>query len=105
MDEIRTEPGTPTQVANPKRTTLRTALQTAIGVIGGLASALLLAAVIAPQLLEALRDVLSPQVYAVGATLVAGIVGAAAALTKIMAIPTVAAWIERYLPGLAPIKR
>lgn len=96
--------GIPTQVANPARTSWRTFVQSLIGL-------LIVAVPLANLVLANVNDflhsqtflVVSPKVYALvnGGLLVTAFV--VALVTRIMLVPGVAAFIERYVPFLAPI--
>lgn len=74
----------PTQVRRPWRATLRTAFA---GIVGFLA--------ILPFIVEATG--LDPEVY----PWLAGILAAAAAVTRVMALPQVEAFLQRFVPFLA----
>lgn len=78
-----TEPTPPTQVQHPWRATLRTM------VAGALALAALL-----PVIVDALGAGAVPWV--------ASVVAVAAGVTRVLAIPQVAAWVARFLPWLSP---
>lgn len=79
-----TTPTTATQVRRPWRATARTAFQF-----------LLAAAVLLPFIVEA--SGLDPQVY----PWLGGILAVAAAVTRIMALPQVEAFLRRFAPWLA----
>lgn len=106
VDEIAVEPGTPTQVANPARTAVRTTVQ-------WLVPFLVLAVPAANSALGVLNDWLREQDDASvpgwvwlavnGGLFVTGALITLA--TRIMAIPSVNAFIERYVPWLAPIRQ
>lgn len=100
MTHVATVP--PTQVAYPWRATLRTILQTVAGVVLGLASAIAAVAVLAPQFLAALAEILPPEWYAYAVTAVAFIGLLAGTVTKIMAIPGVNVWLTKWKLGAAP---
>lgn len=88
----------PSQVKHPWNATLRTALQ----VILGITSFILLLAVVAPQILEAVADVLPENVYAWGVGAVASITALAGAITRIMAIPQINEWLKKIGLGVPP---
>lgn len=104
VDEVAVPAGTPTQVANPKRTTLRTIIQSIVGVVVAVFTAILALLVFAPEVLDELAAVLPPEwvAWLSGAVAIAGLW--AGAITRIMAIPGVAQFIRDHLSWLAPIK-
>ena len=77
------EPATPTQAAHPWRATVRTVLAAVIGL-----------AVLAPTIAAELGVESIPWV--------AGALAVIAAVTRVLAIPGVIAWTQRFLPWLAP---
>ncbi|GAA5143370.1 hypothetical protein GCM10023340_08660 [Nocardioides marinquilinus] len=79
---------TPTQVRRPWRSTARSAFQALVGLC-----------VLMPLLIGAAG--LDPAKV----PLLAGVVGVAAAVTRIMAIPAVEEWLRRFLPFLAAAPR
>lgn len=93
-------PGVPTNVANPKRTTLRSIVQALIALVplvNGAAAAVL--AYLTEQGVEAPAWVWLALNGAVAVTaLVAGLV------TRIMAVPGVEWWLQRNLPWLAALR-
>lgn len=102
VDERPSVPGTPTQIANPRRATLRTTVAALVGLVLVLNPVLVALVEILRELPEGLS--VPPVVFAVlnGAILlVAAVVGG---VTRIMAIPAVNAWIVSYLPALAAIR-
>ena len=72
----------PTQVRNPRRATVRTVFAAVISL-----------AAITPFIVGAL-----------GVTTTGGVWAVAGAITRVMALPGVNAWIESYVPWLAPEK-
>lgn len=96
--------GIPTQVANPARATWRTFAQSLIGL---LVVAVPLANLVLANVNDFLHSqtflVVSPKVYALvnGGLLITAFV--VALVARIMLVPGVAAFIERYVPFLAPI--
>jgi len=80
---------TPTQVAHPWITTARTVLQVIVSVVLWLVAAVLTLAAVAPQILEAVAEVLPPEwlAWLSGAVAFLGLL--AGAITRIMAIPQV----------------
>jgi hypothetical protein len=100
-DEIQTPPGTPSQIANPTRATVRTIIQALIGLIPTVNIA---AATIIQYLNEQTNLEIPGTVFVVlnGVVVVtAFLIGLSA---RLMAIPGVAEWIKANLPWLAPIK-
>lgn len=77
------ETGTPTQAAHPWRATVRTVLAGVLGL-----------ALLAPQIVDALGIGSIPWVV--------GALGVIAAVTRVLALPGVIAWTQRFLPWLAP---
>lgn len=104
-DERPVAPGTPTQVANPRRTTIRTAVQAYLPLV-------LILIPLLNSVLIAVADFLANEsavtmpawVFAVvnGGVLVTGFIIALTA--RVMAVPGVADFIARRLPFLAPIR-
>ena len=86
----------------PNQRVVRTVLQTtasALVTLAGLAGFLVL---FAPQLLEALREILPPSWYAWG-VLAIGVIGTiSGVLAKVMAIPAVNAFLARFGAGSVP---
>lgn len=100
--------GVPTQVANPKRASWRTFVQTAIATLITLNVSLPIIATFLADNSDVAAKILGqwygPIVAGVNfAVIVAAFV--AKLIAQIMAIPAVNAWIEKYLPALAPIKK
>lgn len=107
VDERATVPGTVTQVANPHRTTWRTFIQSAIGALVALNGA----ALVIQQFLAAnpaTADLIPADARGTVLGVLNGIVVVGAALAalaaRLMANPTVAAFVVGYLPFLAPQK-
>lgn len=104
VDERPAAVGTPTQVANPVRTTVRTIVQNLI-VLVPLVNAVAL--VLVGYLQEQTDLVVPGWAFAVlnGVVLVTGLL--IGGVTRIMAIPGVAEWIREKLPWLAaiPVKK
>ena len=86
----------------PNKRVIRTVLQSIAGFIVALAAGLGIFQLVAPQVLEAVREVLPPAWYAwlVGVIAAAGVL--AGVLAKIMAIPQVDAWLKHFGAGTAP---
>ena len=79
---------TPTQVKRPWRATGRTVFQ-----------ALVALAAIAPLIVAAVEEATGYDIDGVG--LVVVVLAASAAVTRVMAIPGVEAWLTRFVPFLA----
>lgn len=108
VDQKQVNPGNvgiPTQVANPARTTVRTVVQAIIGI-------LIVAVPLANIVLSNLIDYLSKQTdlqvdpivfvwLNLGLAVTAFVIGL---VSRIMATPGVAEFIQKYIPWLAPIK-
>lgn len=87
----------------PWQRVIRTAAQYVAGTIIGVAAALAVLVVVAPQVLDAIREFLSPEVYAWLVGAIAFCAAASAALAKIMAIPQINDWLTKHTPlGSAP---
>lgn len=74
----------PTQVRRPWRSTVRTVFQALVGL-----------AVILPVMVQAAG--LNPETI----PWLAGVLGVAAVVTRVMALPAVESWLRKYLPFLA----
>lgn len=94
-------PTTPTQVAHPGAAAARTVLQAVAAVILGAASFVAVLAVLAPQFLTAVADVLPPEWLAWATSVVVTIGALAGAFARIMAIPGVNAWLTTVKLGAA----
>jgi hypothetical protein len=88
----------------PNKRVVRTVLQSIAGFIVALAAGLGIFQIVAPQVLEAIRDLLPPTWYAWLVGFIAAVGVVAGALAKIMAIPQVDAWLKRFGAGSAPAK-
>lgn len=105
VDERPAAPGVPTQVANPRRTTIRTIVQYLIGTLVVLVPLVNAVLVSVADYIATQTDVVLPAW--VSPTINAGIVGTAfivGIVARIMSTPGVQAFIVRHLPWLAPIK-
>lgn len=102
-DDTPANHGVPTQVANPRRATLRTALAVLAGIVTALPvlSAALL--IVQDELTKSGLDV-PPVVWAVITAGLAILALVSLTVTRILALPGVNAWIVAYLPALAAIK-
>ena len=76
----------PTQVRNPRRALIRTIFSAAVSL-----------AAITPFIVNALGVTATGGVWA-------AVLAVAGAITRVMALPGVNAWIESYVPWLAPEK-
>jgi hypothetical protein len=85
MGDHVAESSTPTQAAHPWRATVRTVLAAVVGL-----------ALLAPTVAHELGVESIPWV--------AGALALIAAVTRVLALPGVIAWTERFLPWLAPSK-
>lgn len=79
---------TPTQVARPWRATLRTIFQALVGL-----------AALAPLIAAAVEEATGYDIDGVRFGVLA--LAASAAVTRVMALPGVEAWLRRFLPFLA----
>lgn len=95
-------PPTPPPVPFPAQRIIRTVIQTTAAVILSSVACITTASIIAPQLLEAIRELLPDDVYAWAAAAVATTAAIAAALARIMAIPGVNGFLTRLSAGSAP---
>jgi len=93
---------TPTQIAYPWKATLRTVLQTLAGIVLGLASFISAAAIFAPQLLDAITEILPPEWVPYAAAAVAFVVLLSATVTRIMVIPGVNEFLTKLKLGAVP---
>jgi len=93
---------TPTQVAHPRKASLRTIVQALAGQVLALAAIIPVLALVAPKFLDALGTLLPPAVYAYLAGAVAFIAVLSGAVARIMAIPGVNAWLTRIKLGATP---
>lgn len=78
------------------------AIRTVAQVIVTGAGILAVAVVVAPQILDALADVLPGPVVAWAAGVIAAAAALSAALSRVMAIPAVDAWLKKLGLGSAP---
>jgi hypothetical protein len=79
-----------TQVANPRRTTLRAAFQLVVAI-----------AIALPQIIPIILGAWSPEWLV---TTLAQVLLVQTALTRIMALPGVDGWLQVNLPGLASLR-
>ena len=77
-------------------------IRTAVQVIVGAAAVLATVVVVAPQVLDALADVLPGPVVAWIGGAIAALTAVSAALSRVMAIPVVNAWLVKLGLGSAP---
>jgi protein-S-isoprenylcysteine O-methyltransferase Ste14 len=90
-----TIPTPATQVTRPWTATFRTILQTVAGAILGAAGIVAALAILAPQFLAAIADVLPPEWLAWATAAVATIGALAGAFARVMAIPGVNEWLTK----------
>jgi hypothetical protein len=95
---------TPTQVTYPWAATARTVLQSVAGVILGASAFVAGLAILAPQFLVAVADILPPEWLAWATGAVATIGALAGAFARIMAIPGVNAWLTKVKLSASPAK-
>lgn len=86
----------------PWQRAIRTALATIVAAIVATAGLIIGAALVAPQVLDAVQDLLAPDDYAVLAGWVATLISVAAILSRIMAIPAVDRWLHKFGAGSSP---
>jgi len=81
---------------------IRTAVQTALAFLVALGSSVAVLQAVAPQVLDALADVLPASWLAWLAGAFAFVIAIASALSKLMAIPIVNTWLTRVGAGSVP---
>lgn len=86
----------------PAQRVIRTVLQVVTALLVGGAAFFAMFALVAPQVLEAIREVLPPDWYAALLAFVAFVATIAGVLAKIMAIPQVNEWLKKFGAGTAP---
>jgi hypothetical protein len=86
----------------PNKRAIRTAIQVTVGVFLAIVSALAVFVLVAPQVLEAIKDVLPPSWYAWLVGFVAVVGAISAALARVMAIPQVDEFLKRFGAGSTP---
>lgn len=86
----------------PAQRAIRTALAVFAGAIITLAAALGITTAVAPQILDAIKDLLRPEDYLLLASWLAGLAAVSAALSRVMAIPQVDAFLKKFGAGSAP---
>ena len=82
----------------PSQRAIRTAIQVVLSIVAGLGVFL----VVAPQVLEAVREFLPESWYLWLLGFIAVVGSISAALAKIMAIPQVDEWLKKFGAGSAP---
>lgn len=82
----------------PNQRSIRTAVQVVLALVSGLGVFLL----VAPQVLEAVREFLPESWYLWLLGFIAVVGSIAAALARIMAIPQVDAWLQKWGAGSSP---
>lgn len=83
-------------VSAPWVATTRTVLQNILGVILSILAAYMAFAAIAPDILEAVRDVLPKDVFVWLTGFVVSTGAIAGAIARVMAIPAVNSWLTRF---------
>jgi len=91
-----------TQVAHPTNAAVRTALQSVAGVVLTAASVIATLAILAPQFLVAVQDILPPEWAAYAAGAVAFIGTLSGVVARLMAIPGVNEWLTQIKLGATP---
>lgn len=86
----------------PNKRAIRTAIQVVVGVVLALVGGLATFVLVAPQVLEAIKDVLPPTWYAWLVAFIAAAGAISAALARVMAIPAVDAWLKSLGAGSTP---
>lgn len=81
---------------------IRTALQVAVAIVLTLGGSVGLLQALSPQVLAAVVDVLPPAAYAWLVGAFAFVIAIATALSRLMAIPLVNAWLTRVHAGSVP---
>lgn len=94
------DPHAPTQIKHPRTATIRTIVQTAVSLV-------LVAAVAGPEAIDALNGAQGIPEGARGALVAIATVATALAgvIARVMAIPTVDAWLTDHLPWLSATGR
>jgi hypothetical protein len=86
----------------PNKRVIRTVLQSVAGAIAALAAGLAVFQIVAPQVLEAVREVLPPTWYVWLVGFIATVGTFAGVLSKVMTIPQVDAWLKHIGAGSTP---
>jgi hypothetical protein len=89
----------PTQAQYPWRAALRTFVQVVIPAVVGFG---LLVPIIISTFLGAAGDILTPEQKAWLIGVAAAVAAVAGGISRVMALPAVVAWTQKYLPWLAP---
>lgn len=92
---------TPTQILHPWIATLRTLLAIVAGSVVAIFGFITALTVFAPQFLAAIAAILPPEWLAWATAAVATLGAVSAAITRIMAIPGVNAWLTKIRLGAA----
>lgn len=86
----------------PWQRAIRTALAVIAGAIVSTAAALGVISAVAPQILDAVKDLLRPEDYLMLVSWLAGVAAVSAAVSRVMAIPQVDEWLRKFGAGSAP---
>lgn len=86
----------------PWQRAIRTGLAVIAGAIVSTAAALGVISTVAPQILDAVKDLLRPEDYLLLVSWLAGIAAVSAAVSRVMAIPQVDAWLRKFGAGSSP---
>lgn len=81
---------------------LQRAIRTAVQVIVGGAAVLATVVLVAPQIIEAVADVIPGPVIAWATAAIAALAAISAAVARVMAIPAVDEWLRKFGAGSAP---
>ncbi len=81
---------------------LQRAIRTAIAVVLASAAILATTVAVAPQILKAVQDVLPGPVVAWVSGVILSLTAISAAISRVMAIPAVDAWLRKFGAGSAP---
>lgn len=92
----------PTQLEYPGKAVLRTVVAVGVSVLLGLAAVASVLQVFLPQFLEAIAEALPPEAFAVVSSTIATIIVVAGAVTRVMAIPGVNAFLTKIKLGATP---
>lgn len=86
----------------PWQRAIRTGLAVLAGAILTTATILGVVTAVAPQFLDAIKDLLRPEDYLLLVSWLAGVAAVSAALSRVMAIPQVDEFLKRFGAGSAP---
>lgn len=83
---------------------LQRAIRTAVQVVVGGAAVLATIVIVAPQIIDAVADIVPGPVIAWATAAIATLAAISAAIARVMAIPAVDEWLRRIGAGSAPAK-